>query len=171
MKNLFFVILAVCTLPVFAINKCVSSDGKIVFQDTQCPGAGYKIDVRPSSGPSPVVLPTNTGATPPPTEAARLDALTAQSQRDRRRWDLRDRLIRDAHAQLNGLRNKCTADLEKLRADQYAYHQNLYGKTHAAQVASEMASMSVQCDTKDRQLKGNLDALESECIQLDCRKQ
>jgi hypothetical protein len=63
----------------------------------------------------------------------------------------------------------CEQRQNELAASQYAYRQNLYGKTHAAQIASEMAAAAAKCDTKDRELQRNFDALAKECGDLRCR--
>lgn len=103
-------------------------------------------------------------------EADRLNKLTDESQKDRRRRDLRDRIIPSATADLNGHRYQCAQRQAALEDDQYSYRQNLYGKIHASQRASEMAANAATCDTKDRELKDQLDTLQKECAALNCGK-
>ena len=57
-----------------------------------------------------------------------------------------------------------------MEAEQYRYVQNLYGKTHAAQVASEMAAAAALCDTKDRELRDALAVVQQECAALECMR-
>ena len=74
------------------VNKCTGLDGKVTFQDGLCSNKGVTIEVRPASGYTPVTAaPPTLGAQAPPkkqTEADRLNALTAASQRERRKADL-----------------------------------------------------------------------------------
>ena len=55
MKGALFAVFfaLVCAGPAAAINRCVGPDGKAVYQDTACAGAGTKIEVRPASGNAP----------------------------------------------------------------------------------------------------------------------
>jgi hypothetical protein len=149
--------------PAAAINKCTGPGGKIVFQDTPCAGQGEQLLVKPAAGASPSSAPAGTS------EAQRLEGIVSNSQRDRRRQDLRDKWIPEAQVALTGHRAGCEQRQKELAASQYAYKQNLYGKTHAAQMASEMAAAAATCDTKDRELKDKLDALDRECATLQCR--
>lgn len=152
--------------PAVAINKCTGPDGKIIFQDTPCVGQGEKLIVKPAAGPTPNSKPDlNTSKS----EAQRIEGLVTDSQRDRRRQDLRDKWLPEAEVALTGHRADCERRQKDLAASQYAYRQNLYGKTHAAQIASEMAATAATCDTKDRELKDRLDALAKECATLRCR--
>jgi hypothetical protein len=66
-------------------------------------------------------------------------------------------------------RSACERRIAALTASQGAYVQNLYGKIHAAQMASEKAAAAVMCDTKERELKEDLDHLAKECAELKCR--
>lgn len=153
--------------PAWAINKCTGPDGKVAYQDAPCAGKGETINVKPASGQSPVVK-LGADGTLPMSEADRLNALTAESQRDRRKRDLKERLVPYAQSELVRHKYQCTQTQKDLEADQYAYRQNLYGKTHAAQIASEMAASAARCDTKDRELRENLETLRKECLALGC---
>ena len=55
----------------WAINKCKTAEGKMVFQDAPCAGEGEKLDVRPASGHA-VRAPATAG--PVPVAAATLPA-------------------------------------------------------------------------------------------------
>ncbi|RYF17876.1 MAG: DUF4124 domain-containing protein [Comamonadaceae bacterium] len=162
------------SLPAAAINKCTGADGKVTFQDAPCSTTKSEtINVRPASGQaiSPrVTKPSDAGAPAAPlTEAARLEGIIAASQRSRRANDLRERLLPDAERAVKDHREACEARQKELSAQQYAYQKNLYGKTHAAQIASEMAAAAARCDTKDRELKETVDAFIKECTSLRCR--
>jgi hypothetical protein len=159
--------------PAAAINKCTGSDGKVTFQDAPCSaGRSETIEAKPASGRAPAAA---TASSPPysassaPTEAARLEGIVAASQKSRRVLDLRERLLPDAERALSQHRLACAEKQKTLAANQYAYAQNLYGKTHAAQIASEMAATAAVCDTKDRELKELVDGFGKECVALRCR--
>lgn len=153
--------------PAAAINKCTEPDGRVVFQDAPCAGKGERLDIRPGAG----VAPRAQASSSPPaaTESQRLEGIIAASQRSRRSRDLRERLLPEAEVARTSHREACETKQRDLAAQQYAYRQNLYGKTHAAQIASEMAATAALCDTKDRELKEAVDALTSECAALACR--
>jgi hypothetical protein len=175
---LIVLVCATSSLPVTAITKCTLPDGKVVFQDTACAGRSELLDVKPAGGrgvqapPGPAPASATAAASAPAkpkTESQRLEGLIADSQRNRRKQDLRDMVLPLAEAELNGHRASCEQKQQSLAASQYAYKQNLFGKTHAAQMASEMAAAAAVCDTKDRQLKEKVDALVAECATLGCR--
>lgn len=154
--------------PVWAINKCTGPDGKLVFQDAPCQGKGELLDVKPASGKgnSPAVAVSGTAPAKPMTEAQRIEAQVTASQRERRRRDLETIETPQAVAVLDKHRRGCEQEQKDMASGQYKYVQNLYGKTHAAQMASEMAAASARCDLKDRELKERLEALKSECAAL-----
>ena len=160
-------LLATFFAPAWAINKCNVADGKVVFQDTPCAGKGEQLTVRPASGTAPVAPVAVPGAVRM-TEAQRLEELVSNSVRERRRRDLEQLFIPQAKAATEKHRAACADSQTRLEASKYAYKQNLYGKTHAAQIASEMAAAAAVCETKDRELKENLEALRKECSELRC---
>jgi len=154
--------------PAWALNKCTGPDGKVSFQDDPCEAAhkAESIDPHPASGAGVKQPAATNGAGKPMTEAERLNALSDASAKERRKRDLTDRLVPGARADVQNNRANCQRIQAELRADQYAYQQNLYGKTHAAQRASEMAASAAQCDTKDRELVNNFNTLMAECAAL-----
>lgn len=86
--------------------------------------------------------------------------------RERRRRELQDVKVPDARADVYEHRDRCELTQERLRARQYEYRQNLYGKAHAAQIASEIAAVAAQCDTRDRELETHFRRLLAECAEL-----
>jgi len=160
-----WLLLAVClsASQAWAVNRCVGPDGKVSFQDAPCAGKGEAITVRPATGAAPAAPSGGAeSAAKPMTEAQRLNKMADESAKDRRRRDLFTRLIPGARADLNQHRVNCRETQSRLQAQQYKYVQNLYGKTHAAQMASEMAAAAASCDTRDRELKEQLEAFEKE---------
>ena len=168
MKHLVLLLALICALPAHAINKCTGADGNVTFQDAPCAGKGQVIEVKPASGPVQKPAALESGAIAPITEAQRIEAQIARSQADRRKRDLQERLVPAAIASVASHRTACEQRQTYLAEQQYAYRQNLYGKTHAAQMASEMAANAASCDTKNRELQGNLETLTKECTALKC---
>jgi Domain of unknown function (DUF4124) len=168
-RELFALVLVLFCGPALAINKCTGADGRTVFQDTPCQGKGEILDVKPAAGRA---LPAATAGASAisggkgTTEAQRIEAQVLTSQKERRRRDLETIETLQAAGALDTHRRGCEQEQKNLSSEQYKYRQNLYGKTHAAQVASEMAAASARCDLKDRALKEQLEALKSECIAL-----
>ncbi|WP_298429002.1 DUF4124 domain-containing protein [Ottowia sp.] len=169
-RSLTLVLLAAsASLTQAQVFKCPDANGRTVIQQMPCPG-GKQMDVKPASGqakPRPAALDADGK---PMTEAERIEANTQASMRHRRMQDLSERIVPSAWSEIQNHRSQCQAKLERLRAGQYAYRQNLYGKTHAAQIASEMAAESAQCDTKDRELVRNYQSLVAECKGLSACK-
>jgi len=169
-KTLLAAALLLSTAPALAqVYKCPDAGGRTVIQQMPCAG-GSEMNVKPASGRA-TVAPLGAASTAPGakpmTEAERLNALSDASARSRRKQDLDERIVPRARMEMYGHRETCARELDELKSDQYAYKQNLYGKAHAAQRASEMASLSARCDTRDRELVSNFNALLDECKQLN----
>ena len=147
--------------PAQAINKCTGADGKVTFQDGLCAGQGEAITVKPASGAG---LPG--GTLPGVSDAQRINAQTEQSQRERRVRELETLWLPQAQANLAAHKQRCEQQQRSLASDQYRYQQNLYGKTHSAQRASEMAAVAATCDTKDRELTSHVERLKAELSEL-----
>jgi hypothetical protein len=169
------VLLPFLCAPVWAINKCTAPDGKVSFQDAPCNvGTGGHIDVRPASGsaPPPAGDSIAPGAgTPHRTEAQRLEGVLAKSQAYRRRVELESLLVPNAQAALNQTRARCDAELQTLHARKSRANNNLAGATWEASLSQEMQAVSLRCDTQQRELKDDFEALRKECTGLDGCKQ
>lgn len=147
--------------PAWAINKCTGADGKVTFQDAPCTGQGEAISVKPASGSA-----TQVGGSSGVSDAQRINAQTDKSQKERRIRELQSLWLPQAQTALAAHKQACAQQQRNLSSDQYRYQQNLYGKTHAAQRASEMAAAAATCDTKDRELTGNVERLQAELNEL-----
>ncbi len=167
-KTVFLAAVLLAVPPAWAINKCTNADGQTTFQDAPCAGKGHVVEVKPASGAAQKPVALASGAKAPMTETQRIEAQIAASQADRRKRDLQERLVPAAVASVASHRAACEQRQAYLADQQYAYKQNLYGKTHAAQMASEMAANATTCDIKSRELQANLDALAKECAVLKC---
>lgn len=165
LSPIFALVLTVLSASAWSVNKCTGPDGATVFQDMPCAGKGEQVNIRPAAGHA--ASPVNTDPdTRQVTEAERIEKQIADSQRGRRKQDLQERLVPNAKAMLQQHRRGCEQKQASLSGSQYEYKQNLYGKIHAAQVASEMAASAAACDMKERELKSTLDSLLSECAAL-----
>lgn len=152
--------------PAWAVNKCVGPGGAVVFQDAPCPGKGETLTVRPATGSGLAAAPAVAAEPKPTTEAQRIEKQVADSQRDRRLRDLTARLVPQADQAVTNNLKACEQEQARIKSDQYAYVQNVYGKTHAAQRASELAASAARCDLKDRELRAEAEALRAECREL-----
>lgn len=156
--------------PVWAVNKCTGADGAVVFQDAPCAGKGEALTVRPASG----VAKEKAAAAVEPgtkkTDVQRIEEQVAASQKERRLRDLEQREVPSAEQAIRAHLQACKDEQERLERSKGEYVQNFYGKTDAAQKASEQAAAAARCDTKDRELRLRHEALRSECLRLSgCR--
>ena len=163
-------LLGVLCAPAWAINKCTGADGKVAFQDAACEGKGEKLSVRPASGDGATSQPTNSpainAADRPKTEAQRVDALVAESQRKRRIQEYEVRVIPDAQNAISAQRAQCDKQQKDLKDTKRAANNNLAGATWEGSISAEMSAVATRCDTKDRELRENLDTLRKECQAL-----
>lgn len=173
MKKEFLVALLLAALIGLAqaqVNKCTGLDGKVTFQDGPCSNKGGAIEVRPASGNAPAtVAPMALGAQAAPkkqTEADRLNALTAVSQRERRKVDLDERLVPYAQGAINRQRTECDQQINALKAKKLAANNNLAGATWEGSISSEMTAVATRCDTRNRDLREEFSMLKKECVSL-----
>ena len=169
--------LLVCAPAWAQVYKCRAADGRMVFQQAPCAGGGGKVDVRPASGHGAAaagaaaagVAGAAAGGQPQGqamTEAQRIEARTQASLQQRRRRELQEFVVPGARSAIESHRQACQQRLAVLRDEQYRYVQNLYGKTHAAQKASEMAAEASQCEMKERELVAAFERVLQECRAL-----
>ncbi|ARU06325.1 hypothetical protein CCO03_18055 [Comamonas serinivorans] len=156
--------------PSWAINQCIGANGKLVFQDTPCvQGRGGPIQVKPASGRAPLAMAPATTASssaPAQTEADRLNASVAASQKERRKLSLERRGVPDADAAVFAHRDACRAEQARLEAEKRSAYNTLRGQVYASQKASEQAASAARCDTKDRELVNDHNTLLQECQAL-----
>lgn len=100
------------------------------------------------------------------TEAQRIEAAVAESQKDRRRRELVEREVPAAASAIQVNINQCQEEQDRLERSKGQYVQNLYGKTDAAQKAAEQAAAAARCNTKDRELRERHALLLAECRKL-----
>lgn len=170
MKYLIALAVLVAAGQAQAINKCTDPTGAVVYQDAPCAGKGVTINPKPASGPSsaaPVsaAAQTNDGGGPK-SEAARLEANIAKSQKERRLRELQEHEVPRAESMITRHAEACKAEQAAFESRKGRYVQNLYGKTDAAQTASEQAAAAARCDTKDRELREAAMRIKGQCIAL-----
>lgn len=163
---------SICT-PTWAINKCTGPDGKLAFQDAPCSNSSSKsetLTVRPASGGSASTPPptADAGSTPAKkqTEAQRMEAQIADSQRNRRRQEFELRVVPEAQGAIARQRKQCDDDLRALQDKKLTASNNLAGATWEGSISSEMSAVATRCDTKNRELKDEFDSLKKECQAL-----
>lgn len=155
----------------WAVNKCTGPDGKTVFQDRPCNGKGETITVRPAAGHAPVLVQpaaASSGAKVdrPLTEAERLNAATAASQRERRRRELEVLHVPNAANAIDRHRHQCDSELRDLQARKLRANNNLAGATWEGAISSEMTAIATRCDTRNRELRDDLENVRRECREL-----
>lgn len=156
-----------------AINKCVGTDGKAVFQDAPCMGRGEAITVKPASGEAPKPAPvasatTDTGAVAaaPPATGPNAKKEGAFGERWRRKTDLESHLIRNARGELSGHLQACQQQQSSLAAKKGSARNNLAGATWEASISAEMQAAATICDTKARDIRAKLEGYERELREL-----
>ena len=166
MKTIISAALLLASLNAMAINKCTMPDGSMVFQDAPCAGKGESLNVRPASGAAKAQPVAASGDTPKKSNAQRMEEQVASSQKDRRVRELAQHLGPSAVQAIRTHLQACRDEQARLEAAKHVYVQNLYGKTDAAQRASEQAAAAGRCDTKDRELRETAALLKRECTEL-----
>lgn len=154
--------------PAWAVNKCVI-DGQTVFQDAACPGKGEAIKVKPASGTSRPAATEPSGtetAVKPMTEAQRIESKVKQSQDARRKADLESRIVPGIENETARHRGQCDREYQALQAKKSYAKNNLAGATWENSISSEMAALATRCDTRNRDLRDELDRARAECQKL-----
>lgn len=161
-------------VPAWAINKCTSQDGRTTFQDAPCQqGKGEKIEVRPASGYTAAPSAQGSAVTPTAkrqTEAERIEANIAVSQRDRRIRTIDETLLPNARNNIEAKQSSCQREMSVVRDRKRAANNNLAGATWEQSLSSEMGAIATRCDTETRTLIGNLERLQIELSSLQASK-
>jgi hypothetical protein len=158
------------TAPAWAVNKCTGADGKVVFQDAPCAGKGEQLVIRPASGAAPVANAANLSDAKvqpsPQTEAQRIEARVAESQRQRRATEMQNVIVPRAYAAIDRHRSDCESQIQALRDQKRLASNNLAGATWEASLSGEMTAVATTCDTRNRELRETAAALLAECKSL-----
>lgn len=153
------------------VYRCQNDDGSWVFQEIPCRGRGRVMDVQPASGADPASspAPARSGEAAPLTEAQRIEAQVAQSQRERRAREVRDHLLPAAQAELAAHRQACEARIAELRALIEGYPTHIRGRELRMSASLQMNAEAARCLQKDLELSSRLEALGRECAELACQ--
>lgn len=157
-KSIVAVLLIFGTVHVFAISKCKGSDGKVTFQDADCPGQGEKISVKPASGlgdPAKITAQT----------AMQMSLTSLQNERiGREKWVV----LNDARNALEVQRNQC-ADVQKQLAESKSFSKNnLAGATRDVAISQEMTATAIACDSRSRVKEKEVADAEKICSEVKC---
>ena len=147
--------------PALAVHKCTAPDGRVTYQDAPCVGGkSQEVDVSP---------PVAGDKVPPSSEAARMEAQVAASQRSRRALELRERLLPEAEATVQKNQLACEARQKELEQQRAAAGQNRYLRGQSQEARMELRTARTSCQARDRELRANLQSLTRECARLRCR--
>lgn len=159
--------LACACAPAWAINKCTGADGKVVFQDLPCAGRGEAIEVKPASGVAPAAVPAGGAATP---AAAKPKAEPRESnEKWLRRYKL-EHAIKDARAYLANNDAQCRRKHQELQMRQESANNNLAGATYRQSLAAEMQANATMCETRSRELQGEIERSQKELDEMNASK-
>lgn len=171
---------AVFASPVFALNKCVSPTGKLSFQDTPCSSSELATEVtpRPASGP-PVRPPAPQPSSAPSTSAASEKAANStppgtsyQRQLETLEAERLKREVSDAirfkKDEISKHRGQCDAEQQAIRNQKARANNNLAGATWEQSLSTEMNAAARRCDTRGRELQGDMEELRRICSLRGC---
>ncbi|MBI3102004.1 MAG: DUF4124 domain-containing protein [Burkholderiales bacterium] len=148
--------------PAWAINKCTNANGKTVFQDAPCSGHSEQIEVRPATGNAPAAAASQAAAAPTRPKP--------DSSSELRRIELEQYLVRNKRDQVNGNLQDCQNKLDQLAQRKRTANNNLAGAVLESSISSEMQSVSVMCESKNRQLRAELEDLERELRDIKAKR-
>lgn len=176
-------VIATSTPPAFALNKCVSPAGKVSFQDTPCSALERASEVtpRPAAGPhSPpapagVQQPTATSAAQAASEKQAASASPgtpyqrqlATLEAERLKREVSD-AVRFKKEEISKHRANCDAEQQAIRSQKARANNNLAGATWEQALSSEMNAAAKRCDTRGRELQGDLEDLRQLCSVRGC---
>jgi hypothetical protein len=142
--------------PAWAINKCAIDGGRVVYQDTPCPdGHGSRLDVR-ANGPAPA-QPASGAAAP---AASPQDG--AYGEKWNRSFAIKNFELPPLQRQLENEIRRCDAQQRELARRKLQANNNLAGAVWEQSISSEMQAAATACDTRQRDIRTRIDALQHE---------
>ena len=148
-----------------AVNKCVSGDGRVSYQEAPCAGRGGAIDVRPASGAAPLGVDLPDGGA---SQVKKKEG--AFGARWQRRTFLEHRGVPDAIAEVDATRRACESKMRALEADKLYANNNLAGATYMQSLSAQMQAEAVMCDTRMREVAARRQELEAELRALQAER-
>ncbi|XAH22126.1 DUF4124 domain-containing protein [Xylophilus sp. GW821-FHT01B05] len=167
------VLASLAASPAWAIYKCVGADGKVSYQDAACPKSAKasQVDV---SAPLLSLPPTKVqGSTPGQSEADRLNDLSAESERERRRRELEERVVPNAEAALAAQRAQCAqeqADADPARETYLETMGEAAEQSGTVVPPGMFTTIAERCNAQERELLDALDNAHRECGVYQCQR-
>lgn len=142
--------------PAWAINKCVGDGGRVVYQDTPCSdGRGSRMDAR-ANGPTPAQ----------PASGATAPAVSPQDGPYGEKWHrsfaIKNFELPPLQRQLENEIRRCDAQQRELALRKLRANNNLAGAVWEQSISSEMQAAATACDTRQRDIRTRIDALQRE---------
>jgi hypothetical protein len=175
MAGAILTVLGVMASDAWAINKCVSPTGQITFQEAACLNADKATEIKPL-----YKAPSANSESPQsqiPADAARpLDKKRATGPYQQMASELEaQRLQREAadaleykQREITQHRASCDQQQANIKSQKVRAANNLAGATWEQSISSEMNAAAARCDTRARELVGDLEELRRTCQQRGC---
>lgn len=171
------IVLSVITLNSWAVNKCKTADGKTVFQDAPCMGAGETLRVRPASGSAPPVAasaaPPDGSAGSPSSQAGEPPKGTTYVQQLARAKDERERRekwfeMRKFEQVMDSQIAECSREQQRLASEKNYSKNNLAGATRDVSISNEMQAAASLCGERIKVVQVQLEAAKVTCERIKC---
>ena len=146
MYRMLIVATSICCIPFSAsadVFKCIE-DGKTVFQDKPCRGAGMAIAVKPASGSAQTV---NEGAPYEARPETRLKEHVRSMELERKQREI-EYAIRDNENEIQAYQSQMKRELASLQNKKRRAKNNLAGATWEQSISIEMQTVSAKYRTK-----------------------
>lgn len=148
-----------------AINKCVEKDGRISFQDSPCPGAGERIEIRPA-----ISFPKLVKSPSADTSAEDAVAKPAPAKKEKNltfaEWDrmtyIENRGLSEANADIDRHNAACEERRRFLDYQMRNSGTNLAGAVQANSRSRALQALSVDCASQLRRLIDDRDRIADE---------
>ncbi|RCX10724.1 hypothetical protein [Extensimonas vulgaris] len=147
-------LMLLCT-PAWAVHKCSAEGGRVVYQDAPCQdGRGAVLDVH-ANGPTAAQRSASGGNAPAAAEGAYDDKW-------HRAFAIRQFELPPLQRQLDNEVRQCDEQQRTLAARKLRANNNLAGAVWEQSISSEMQAAASACDTRQRELRTRIDALQRE---------
>ncbi|WP_395351082.1 DUF4124 domain-containing protein [Variovorax sp. UC122_21] len=152
--------------PAFALFKCVDGAGKVSFQEQPCERSQAQTTIKPLVEAPKPPLPSPEAPTP---AAARpsIYEQNRQAEAERLRFDAQYKL-RDKTIEMERHRAACDAQQRAILSNRARANNNLAGAMYEQSVATEAAAAATRCDTRGRELLGELEEARRLCATRGC---
>ncbi|WP_390342392.1 DUF4124 domain-containing protein [Variovorax boronicumulans] len=166
MRYLLAAAVLMAAQPSWALYKCVGAGGTTSFQEQPCERSQAQTTIKPlvEAPKAPAASPE----TPTPTTARpSIYEQNRQAEAERLRFDAQYKL-RDKTAELERHRAACDAQQRAILSNRARANNNLAGAMYEQSVATEAAAAATRCDTRGRELLGELEEARRLCAARGC---